>query len=184
MIAFLKGDETHVSYFSAGQAMFVYMVFSAIAGVQRDSLLIIDEPELFLHPNLEMAYLRMLRTLLRLFESYAIVATHSVFVVREVPARNVRIFSPSELSDVSIGLPSIETFGADIAEIANLVFDNIAATKPHEEWLNGLVKKGETYSDVKARLGSHLTDENLTFLRNHLATTREKMEIEETSGDA
>jgi energy-coupling factor transporter ATP-binding protein EcfA2 len=181
---FLKEDETHVSYFSAGQAMFVYMVFCAIAGVQRDSLLIIDEPELFLHPNLEMAYLRMLRTLLRLFESYAIVATHSVFVVREVPARNVRVFAPSDLHEVSISLPSIETFGVDIAEIANLVFDNVAATKPHEEWLKGLVKKGETYEGIRARLGSYLTDENLTFLRNHIRTTQEKKVIEETSGDA
>jgi AAA domain, putative AbiEii toxin, Type IV TA system len=183
-IAFLKKDETHVGYFSAGQAMFVYMVFSAIAGVQRDSLLIIDEPELFLHPNLEMAYLRMLRTLLRLFESFAIVATHSVFVVREVPARNVRVFAPSDLPEVSISLPSIETFGVDIAEIANLVFDNIAATKPHEEWLKGLVKKNETYEDIKTRLGSRLTDENLTFLRNYMRTAQEKKAIEETSGDA
>lgn len=175
-LCFSNRNKARVERFSSGQITFVLLAMDVISQIKQNSLLLLDEPELFLHPNLETAFMRMLRTLLQLFESYAIIATHSIFMVREVPAKCVRVFAPSEITGVSISVPSIETFGADIADIANLVFDNIAATKPHEEWLKGLIKTGESYNDLRNRIGDKLTNENLTFIRNFIATRDEQNE--------
>jgi len=171
---YFRARDQIVTRFSAGQAMFVFMVVGAIAAIDRDSLLVIDEPELYLHPNLIVTYLRMLSTLLQLFESYAVVATHSTFVAREFPARNVRVFQQADRNRVLVSIPDIETFGADLSEIANLVFDNITVEKPYEQWLKTLVAGETSFESLKSRYGEYLNAESLTFLRNALADkTRE-----------
>lgn len=166
-IRFAKKGQL-IAFFSAGQAMFIFMVFGVIAEVVRESLILIDEPELYLHPNLEIAYLRMLRTLLEMFESFAIIATHSLFVARETPARNVRVFTEGDRQRVVVTQPSVETFGADITNIANLVFDNIMVEKPYEQWLRDLIGEERDYNKLKARFERYLNFESMTFLRNAL----------------
>jgi len=158
-----------ITRFSAGQAMFVFMAFTVVAAIDSASLIIIDEPELCLHPNLIVAYLRMLSTLLDLFESYAVLATHSEFVAREYPSRNVRVFYDGGHGEVDIRPPSIETFGADLSEIANLVFDNITERKPFEEWLDSLVGQGRDFESFKSAYGGSFNSEALTYLRNAFA---------------
>lgn len=164
-----KDEEQIVERFSAGQAMFAFMVIGAIAAIDRESLLVIDEPELYLHPNLIISYLRMLTTLLDLFQSYAVVATHSAYVAREVPARSVRIFQKTDSNTISVDLPAIETFGADLIDITNLVFYNFSKSKPFEDWLKGLITDETDFEQLRKKYGSVLNIENLTVLRNALA---------------
>lgn len=187
-IAFMAGGL--VRHFSAGQAMFLFMAFGVIAGVERNSLVLIDEPELYLHPNLETAYLRMLNALLQVFESYAIVATHSVFVAREVPARLVRIFAVGDGARPVVAPPPIETFGADVTAIADLVFGNLTAPKAFEGWLRGLIGHDPDFDRLRAEYGRTLNTESLTYLRNAVAEEleqrrqRDRDNVEQAGNDA
>ncbi|QFT12981.1 AAA family ATPase [Vibrio sp. THAF190c] len=79
---FLKNEEP-VSL-SSGQEIFSYMLPSLVAEIEDESLLIIDEPELYLHPTLEVALINMLKKLLSETKSSAIIATHSPLIAREV----------------------------------------------------------------------------------------------------
>lgn len=166
-----KGQDAVIGSFSAGQAMFAFMVVGAIAAIDRESLLIIDEPELYLHPNLILSYLRMLAALLDLFQSYAVIATHSAYVVREVPARNVRIFQAAEGNTVHVDEPTMETFGADLIDITDLVFDTTKEKKAFEEWLKGLITNETDFEQLRKKYGKILNTENFTVLRNALEDT-------------
>ncbi len=64
-----------------------------IATIEKESLLLFDEPELHLHPNAVANTLRMLYKLLEEFDSYAIFSTHWPLIVQEIPSRYVQILS-------------------------------------------------------------------------------------------
>lgn len=166
-LAFYSGDVR--LYLSAGQSMFVWLAVSVVSEVARESILIVDEPELYLHPNLEVAYMKMLFVILGLFESYAIVATHSLFMAREVPARNVRIFQVDNERRPSISVPAVETFGADLMTLADYVFFNVDVVKPFQETLKSLAKSFASYEEAREALKLLLSPESLTFLRNEMA---------------
>ncbi|MCV5791964.1 ATP-binding protein, partial [Escherichia coli] len=61
------------------------MVTNILGAIRRNSLILIDEPELFLHPTLEIAFIQMLKKILRNYASKALLATHSLVTVRELP---------------------------------------------------------------------------------------------------
>lgn len=162
-------DRT-INELSAGQRMFVLTAFNVVANIQPDSLLLVDEPELYLHPNLECAFIRMLRALLDLFESYAVIATHSVFVARETPARNIAIFREADPDGVIATHSVIETFGGDLNSIADYIFDNVTQSRPFEEWLDSLVAHGMTLEELRRRHGAALNMESMLYLRQKLET--------------
>ena len=171
-----------LSRFSAGQEMFLFVVFATVANIRRESLILLDEPELYLHPNLEISYLRMLLTLLDTFESYAIIATHSALLAREVPSRNVTILRHGNPVSPIISRPNIETFGADLTQISNEAFDDVLVKKPFETWLNDLIGKGKardiTFKDLIEEYGSILNMESLAYLRNLLLTRQEEERVD------
>ena len=63
---------------SSGQKLFSFIVINILGAIRRDSLILIDEPELFLHPTLEIRFIGMLKRILQHFNSKALMATHSV----------------------------------------------------------------------------------------------------------
>jgi predicted ATP-binding protein involved in virulence len=58
------------------------------------------------------------------FGAFAIVATHSAIVTREVPRDRVQVIRIAQGNIPIIEHPSFQTFGADITRIINYVFDN------------------------------------------------------------
>ena len=70
---------------SSGQRLFAYIVINILGTMRRNSLILVDEPELFLHPTLEIQFVDMLKAILAKFNSKALLATHSVVTVRKCP---------------------------------------------------------------------------------------------------
>lgn len=89
-IQFIKDNK--VKGLSSGQQLFSYIVINVVGAIREHSLIVIDEPELFLHPTLEIEFISLLKVILKPFKSKAILATHSLAVVREVPSKCVHIF--------------------------------------------------------------------------------------------
>lgn len=119
---------------SSGQRLFSYLVINLLGSIRRNSLVIIDEPELFLHPTLELALITMLKSILAKYDSKAVVATHSLVLVREVPRDCVHVFEHTD-DGLFIKRPPFQTFGGDIQRISTYVFGDNSVSKPFERWI-------------------------------------------------
>lgn len=124
---------------SSGEAMLLYLLTRIIASVRLDTLLLFDEPETHLHPNAITSLMSALCGTLDEFESYAIVATHSPLVIREVMARHVRIIDRKG-DTVTIRLSKQETLGANISQLVDDIFGNKGFTPYYKNRIAYLAK--------------------------------------------
>lgn len=137
---------------SAGQLTFVNLVINLLSSIEKNSLILIDEPENTLHPNLEIDFIKILQSILDEFESFAIISTHSSIITREVPSQYVHTIRVDNDNDIVISHPTINTFGGDISNIVNYVFDDVLVKhKPHEEWFKNEKKKFETFQQFEEK---------------------------------
>jgi len=133
-------------------------VINILGAIRRNSLILIDEPELFLHPTLEIAFIRMLKSILASYGSKALVATHSLVAVREIPRDCVHVFEQTD-QGLAIKTPPFETFGGDVQRISSYVFGDKALSKPYEDWLRVQLKEFGTASNLIAALGDDINEE-------------------------
>ena len=155
-VVFLKdGKPIHLS---SGQRLFSYIVINILGAIRRNSLVLVDEPELFLHPTLEIAFIRMLKSILASYGSKALVATHSLVAVREIPRDCVHVFEQTD-DGLMIKTPPFETFGGDVQRISSYVFGDKALSKPYEEWVREkLIERGSAEELIQA-LGKDINEE-------------------------
>jgi predicted ATP-dependent endonuclease of OLD family len=85
------GLVEHMRSLSAGHQILLFVLTNLMATIRTGSLVLFDEPELHLHPNMLTSLMRLLHEVLQDFDSYAILATHSPQVLQEIPARSIRI---------------------------------------------------------------------------------------------
>lgn len=108
---------------SSGQQSFVRLAAQLCVYAENGALILMDEPETHLHPNLITGLVAMLDRVLALTGSIAIIATHSAYLVREVPHSQVHIIRLNDASQaVEITKPRLRTFGADVGAISHFVF--------------------------------------------------------------
>ena len=108
---------------SSGQYMLVLAMTMAVANIEEESLLLIDEPELHLHPNAIASLMRMLHKMLDTYNSYAIISTHSPLVLQELPSNRIMKLERKEDNILLARRPNIECFGASISNIVDDTFE-------------------------------------------------------------
>ncbi|MGD7023050.1 AAA family ATPase [Rossellomorea vietnamensis] len=108
---------------SSGQSILVSVITEIIANIEEESILLIDEPELHLHPNAVSNLVRMLYRLLEEFNSYSIICTHSPLLVQEIPSMYITKLERTEDDLLFINKLPIETFGENVSTIINEVFN-------------------------------------------------------------
>ena len=155
-IYFLKDGE--IVQLSSGQRLFSYIVINILGAIRRNSLILIDEPELFLHPTLEIAFISMLKDLLHSYRSKALLATHSLVTVRELPRSCVHVFEKEE-GELFINHPPFETFGGDMQRISSYVFGDKSVSKPFEAWIREQLKEFGTAESLIEALGDNINEE-------------------------
>lgn len=160
-------DGQKVRKLSLGQQAFIRFVLIALAHAGPGSVILVDEPENFLHPNLISRFMRVLNEVLKDARSIAIVATHSPFVVREVQAEQVHI-----LADVDGGTfvtrPRLQTLGANVASISDEVFGDDLHQHLYEELLDAEEFGGTSISDLITQYEGELSVEALMLVRSRL----------------
>lgn len=143
---------------SSGQRLFTYIVVNILGAIRRNSLVLIDEPELFLHPTLEIAFLTMLKDILSSYGSKALLATHSLVTVRELPRSCVHVFEKTD-DGLFIKHPPFETFGGDIQRISSYVFGDRSVSKPFEAWIRDRLEEFDSPEALIAALGDDINEE-------------------------
>ncbi len=140
---FFLDDDDKIIPLSSGQKVYTHLIINLIAKVKENSLIIIDEPENTLHPNFEIGFINILNTILTEYNSFAIVATHSTIIAREVPSEFINIIIEKD-NVIEIQKPAMKTFGASTSDITNYIFDDIfSSNKYHSGWLKNVI--GEKY---------------------------------------
>ena len=108
---------------SIGQDIFLTFVLQVFAEIGPGSIVLVDEPENYLHPSLVSQFIRVLYQLLHNNKSIAIVATHSPYVVREVPTSQVFVLASTGPEYMpAVERPRLPTFGASVSAISDFVF--------------------------------------------------------------
>lgn len=155
-VHFIKDNQ--VKTLSSGQRLFSYIAINVVGAIREHSMIVIDEPELFLHPTLEVRFISLLKAVLNPFKSKAILATHSVSVVREVPSNCVHIFK-DEGQGLEIVPPPFETFGGGVQRITSFVFGDHAVSKPFDDWLFEQVKTKKDSEKLIRDLGDEINEQ-------------------------
>lgn len=167
-IQFIKDNK--VKGLSSGQQLFSYIAINVVGAIREHSLIVIDEPELFLHPTLEIEFISLLKLILKPFKSKAILATHSLAVVREVPSKCVHIFRNEGLG-LQIVRPPFETFGGSVQRISSYVFGDKSVSKPFDEWVELQMKANpdaeKLISDLDDEINEELTMKILSLGRKY-----------------
>lgn len=127
---------------SSGETMFLYSISAIMAKIRSNSLIIMDEPEQHLHPGAVTALMQSLYKILKRYDSYALIATHSPYVIRELVSPNVLIFNRFD-NGICIKRIGIESFGENVAVLSDMVFDNMSKDKNYEKLIEEIVKENE-----------------------------------------
>lgn len=120
----LINKETIIKDFddlSSGHKIILYTTFKLIDVIDEHSLVLYDEPELYLHPPLLSSFIHSFSELLIDCNAMAIVCTHSPVVLQEIPKQCVHIIRKLE-DETKISSPEIQTFGESIDVLTNVVF--------------------------------------------------------------
>jgi predicted ATPase len=140
---------------SSGQLVLISTITELLASLEKQSIVLFDEPELHQHPNSIAGLLASLSMMLDKFESFAILATHSPLVIQQIPSAYVRMFIRVENTTV-IREPVSEYFGENLTTITQEVFQTSSSPSLYQDWF-------------KLALGAHDDDEILALFSKRLS---------------
>ncbi len=84
-VEFYKQDSFSFDLASSGEKHLLFTMLSLIARVNENSLIMIDEPEISMHPSWQMKYVNFIKLLLSDFPGcHCILASHSHFMVSDL----------------------------------------------------------------------------------------------------
>ena len=132
-----NGLEEMFEKASSGESIFLSVISSILAKIRYDSILFLDEPEQHLHPAGITVLISSIMGILERYNSFAVISTHSPFIIREIPSSNVKILhrKNERLYSSPIG---IESFGEEVSAISNFVFEDLDREKRYEEIIDKL----------------------------------------------
>lgn len=134
---------------SSGHHIILSIFSEVISNIEQESILLIDEPENHLHPNAISNFMKMLNGLLKSFNSYAIISTHSPIIVQETPARYVQVINRNYYSATVTDL-KIECFGEDLSNVISHIFNVKISESNYQTVFSNMVKeKGMTFENIE-----------------------------------
>jgi predicted ATPase len=96
-----EDDEIRLAEASSGELVITTIILGIANAIQKNSLILIDEPEISLHPAWQQTFLRLLLEAFAEFKScHFIIATHSPLIVSEASDFDADVISMSAESDI------------------------------------------------------------------------------------
>ncbi|WP_445978911.1 AAA family ATPase [Stenotrophomonas muris] len=162
-IAFFNDEGIRVRI-SSGQRTYLRFAIHIISFISKGSLIILDEPETHLHPNLISQLMLLLNQVASTFESLALIATHSVHVVREVPTHCTHVLTRTEegTSTKHVYLP---TLGASPTLLSLAIFGDDSVPRHSNEIVKKIINSNLSMKEVIKDLSGLISTEMLTEIR-------------------
>lgn len=163
---------------SSGQELFFRFALHLCESIDAGTLVLIDEAENHLHPNFITDLMALLRDILAQTGSFALIASHSPFVVREVTHNDVIILDRSEDGSPRVRKPRLRTLGASVAAVSLYVFgDETMPTLARLTLESQNLPQGSFDEAVFKRLSAEYSSEAISYIRSVL------LERESTRGN-
>ena len=160
---------------SSGELGFVRFAALAALHIENSSLLLFDEPETHLHPDFISQFVAVLNRLLEQTGSAAIIATHSVYFVREAFEDQVTVLRSGPDRSIAVETPHLRTFGADVGAISYFVFGEDEPSRLAKAVEERIASRAKSWEDAFAEYKDHLSLDLLGEIR---------AEIEDRDGKA
>lgn len=124
----INGDEYSLDESSSGEHNLITSLIGLMATYKEDSLLLIDEPEISLHPNWQMKYVSFLKRLLQdemYSNSHILIATHSHFIVSDLEGESSKIIGLRKNNGIEIVemAKGLNTFGWSAEDVLYNIFN-------------------------------------------------------------
>ena len=150
---------------SSGHKIVTLAITRLVETVEECTLVLIDEPELHLHPPLLAAFTRALSQLMINRNGVAIVSTHSPVVLQEVPRNCVWVIQRSG-REVAVDRPGIETFGENVGTLTSEVFRlEVMASGFHKMLEEVIAKQQGDFELARTVFDNQLGSEALALLK-------------------
>lgn len=166
--SFITKTTQNIISLSSGQRSFFRFALHFLTHAGFGTLLIIDEPETYLHPNLVTDYMMLLYKILQKTSSTALIATHSAYVVREVPTHCVHILS-REKKIASIKKTYLQTLGASVSEISSNVFGDSTVDAYHRQISEKIASTGMPFGEIVENYKDIFNIEMLMEIKDRIA---------------
>jgi len=152
-----------INKYSSGQRIILEIITNLVANIRFNTVILYDEPEIHLHPNAMAKLIRVLNEVLNAFDSYCLIATHSPFLVRQLPKNNITIFD--RIDDTPyIRKPHFETLSASLDVINSDIFNTRDEVDNYKMILKFLSDK-YTYNEILEKLNDDLPIEGKIYLK-------------------
>lgn len=155
-----ESDKTRLKNFyklSSGHKICLLMLMEMVLNIEINSLVLIDEPELHLHPPLLSSLIQAINYLLVTKNAIALVATHSPVVLQEISSDCVWIME-REVREIKISRPDIKTFGANINELTRAVFKLEVENSGYEKLIKDVMLESESIEQTFVKFDNQLSE--------------------------
>ncbi|NOZ44398.1 MAG: ATP-binding protein [bacterium] len=119
------GYEYYFDELSSGDQSLLFIILTIFGYDLSSGLLIIDEPELHLHPQMQSKFMELIDYVSQKYSLQVILATHSPLMINEHNIRHVYRFSKHHLK-TQINNPAFRIHADDADLIHMLKYENIA----------------------------------------------------------
>jgi predicted ATP-binding protein involved in virulence len=153
------------SKLSSGHKIVILTITRLIETVEECTLVLLDEPEMHLHPPLLSAFIRALSELLIDRNGVGIITTHSPVILQEVPQSCVWKLRRSGYNAIAERL-DIESFGENIGILTSEVFGlEVTNSGFHKMLYDAIEKHGRNYASVINLFNKELGSEARAILK-------------------
>jgi predicted ATP-dependent endonuclease of OLD family len=119
-----NGSSYNFADSSSGEAHFISSFIGILSQIDDNSLILIDEPEISLHPNWQMQYIHYLNTIFtKYYSCHFVIATHSHFIISDIKPDSSNIIALTRKnSQIEIVEIDDNTYGWSVDEILYKIF--------------------------------------------------------------
>ncbi|WP_248768255.1 AAA family ATPase [Pseudomonas sp. MWU12-2345] len=150
---------------SSGQKMYFRFATHFLTSASQGTIVLIDEPETHLHPNLVTEFMNLLYMVLEATSSVALIATHSAYVVREVPSHCAHVIKTDDSKNVSVEGVYMNTLGASVTALSNSVFGDSLVTSFHTKIASEIAASNLSLNEIVDKYSSYLSMDMLVKIR-------------------
>lgn len=144
--------EDYYSKMSSGQTMLTNLIIDITANVRSNCLIMIDEPEVHLHPNAITQIINVVNLVCERFSSCCIMATHSPLVIQSLLSRNVLIMERDIDGMPIVRQMRVESLGENLTTINEEIFSNGQSDKYYIRLIEKAVEGKKSTEEVLKEL--------------------------------
>lgn len=133
--------------------------------IEKNTLLLFDEPETHLHPNIVFKLVKTLYWILDTYDSYLIIATHSPIILQQIPSKHVILLN-NDFWSLKVQKLHNESFGENFSAITREIFGNYENDNIfYKELFKNLIQKGFEEATIAEAFNNNLSLNARIFLK-------------------